>query len=290
VPTEIRNLIFSYALSAFDNHDEPYQPGEHWCRPGYEYAQMLDTRILQTCKRIYHEYRLLPITQSEFIYYLFDGPIHKEGRRQRLGKSPRKGTGTRFGILTEEQQHLVQKVHCFTQQYYLESWLLAVKMALIEGWRFARVLTFTLRRSDWWSWESDVASADRMGICPWLPGRTTREEMEAEPLDPHLDYIQPRISQAGGITWGSLVAQLPRLQVLTMEFETEIKKKSQLDVVVERAKRWKFPRQDAAPLHWCGETSQTKWEGPAYPARTGKPEPPRLAYIIATLRFRPGES
>src|SRR5204863_322648 len=85
VPTEIRNLIFSYALSAFDNHDDPYQPGEHWCRPGYEYAQILDLRVLQTCKRIYHEYHLLPITQSEFVYYLFDGPVHEEPTRQLCG-------------------------------------------------------------------------------------------------------------------------------------------------------------------------------------------------------------
>src|SRR5438876_7840218 len=133
-------------------------------------------------------------------------------------------------------------------------WVLSVGMILMERSRFARVFTFTIRRSDWrYSWESDAASANRIGICPWLPGRTTREKMEAEPLDPRLDYIQSRISQANENTWGSLVARLPRLEVLTMEFETEIKKESQLDVVVERAKRWKFPRQDAAPLHWCGE-------------------------------------
>jgi hypothetical protein len=118
----------------------------------------------------------------------------------------------------------------------------------------------------------------------------TREKMEAEPLDPPIDYIQSRISQADENTWGSLVWRLSRLKVLTMEFESEVKNKSQLDIVVERAKRWKFPRQDAAPFHWCGEISQTKWEGPAYPARPGNPEPPRLTYIIATLRFKPGDS
>lgn len=182
VPAEIRNRVFSYALSAFDNQDHPYQAGAHWCRPGYEYPQMLDTRVLQTCKRIYHEYRLLPVTQNEFVYYLFDGPIHKEGTRRHKFKSPQTGTGARFDILTEEQQHLVQKVHYFVQQYYLERWPSAIHKAP-QGWSLARILTFTFRRSDWWSWESDVASTDRMGICPWLPGRTTREKMEAEPLD-----------------------------------------------------------------------------------------------------------
>jgi hypothetical protein len=81
-----------------------------------------------------------------------------------------------------------------------------------------------------------VASTDRMGICPWLPGRTTREKMEVEPHDPPLEYIQSQLSQAGRITWGSRVANLARLEVLAMEFETEIRKERQLDVVVERAK------------------------------------------------------
>lgn len=98
------------------------------------------------------------------------------------------------------------------------------------------------------------------------------------------------------MTWGGLIAELTRLAVLAIEFETEIKKKSQLDVVVERAKRWKFPRYDAAHLCWSGEIAETKWEGPAYPAGTARPaaaaqaEPPKLTYVLATLRFRPVKS
>ncbi|KIW79937.1 hypothetical protein Z517_06552 [Fonsecaea pedrosoi CBS 271.37] len=47
-----------------------------------------------------------------------------------------------------------------------------------------------------------------------------------------------------------------------MEFETDERKKSQLQVVVERAKHWRFPlvKEDFI-LEWTGERDESSWEG-----------------------------
>lgn len=304
VPAEIRNRIFVFALSVFDDYDYPYQPDKHWCRPGYRYPQRLDTRLLQTCKRVYDECRLLPVIQNEFVYYFFGGP----GRGGLAfpehyvpPKSRKIGAGARYHLLTQEQQRAVEKMHFFIQQFYLES----KRFDFTQAWQlsfWARKITLTFRRTDWWSWESDERSKDRLGICPWLPGRTTCQMMQAEPLDPPLDYIRSKIGQEGRVTWGRRVASLQCLEVLEMEFEAEMKKKNQLDVVVERAKGWKFPRNDGTHLRWTGDISETKWEGfegrvrdridagGERPEDEAETESSGLVYVVAALTFRIAKS
>jgi hypothetical protein len=147
--------------------------------------------------------------------------------------------------------------------------------------------------------------------------------MEAEPLDPPLDYIRSMMGQEDEMTWGRQIAGLQRLEVLQIEFETESKKKNQLDVVVDRAKRWKFPRKDGTHLRWAGEMSETTWQGLAHPVRDhgedlgeednddeelneenadeevvftdvqgeapvaeDQADPPKLTYVVAALTFR----
>lgn len=267
IPAEIRDRIFSFALSPFDNHNHPYKPGHHWYRPGYHYPQMLDTRLLRTCKRIYEECRLMPIKLNEFVLYLFDGPIYQGWGRQGLLRNPGTGIGDRLHCLTQTQQQSIENVHCFVQQFFLENWL--AYQAAWEGLSSAKRLTLTLRRTDWWSWESDVGSPDRLGICPWLPGRTTCQAMEAEPVDPTLEYIRSNMDQ--GVLpsrqrpFAVLIRNFPQLEVLEIEFEAEVKKKDQLVVVVDRAKGWKFPREDGSYLLWNGEVKESKWEGRAHP-------------------------
>ena len=283
VPAEIRDRIFLFALSPFDDLHHPWKPGQHWYRPGHHYPQKLDTRLLQTCKRIYHECRLMPIKLNEFVFHLLDGPYDPV-----YPAEPAKvGVAGRLSCLTKDQQGCVESLHYFVQQTWLEDWPSAI------AWRarhFPKKLTLTLRRTDWWPWELDEESSDILGICPWLPGRVTRQMMEAEPLDPALDYIQSRMLQAGvqqHTIWGRMFAQPERLESLEIQLETEIKKKDQLDAVVDRAKRWKFPRPGGAHFSWTGEISETKWEGLASPiGEGGKDALSSVTNVVAALRFR----
>ena len=267
IPAEIRDCIFSFALSPFDNHDYPYKPGQHWYRPGYHYPQMLDTRLLQTCKRIYEECRLMPIKLNEFVLYLFDLPSHPKIETQGLFRNPKTGTGDRLHCLTQMQQQSVENVHCFVQRLFFSDWF--AHQAVWQRLFSTKRLTLTFRCTDWWPWGSDARPTDRLGICPWLPSRTTRQAMEAEPVDPTPKYISSNMDQgvppSGQRPFAVLTWNPPQLEVLRIEFEAEIEKKDQLVIVVDGAKGWKFSREDGSHLRWNGEVKESKWEGLAHP-------------------------
>ena len=122
-----------------------------------------------------------------------------------------------------------------------------------------RSLHLTFRHADWWSWESPPASSDRLGICPWRSGRTSCQEMLAEAAEPALAFIKERMVER---TWGAAVCQIINLRKLVLEFETDERKKAQLEVVVERAKHWKFPLAwEDSVLEWSGQLKESSWEG-----------------------------
>lgn len=114
---------------------------------------------------------MMPVALTEFVYWLHGGPSHYCQNRSagRLDLSTK---------MTAEQINAIDTIHLYVQQAYLER-CDPFAAAPISCKNFK----ITLRYSDWWSWESAVNSDDKLGICPWRSGRTTREEMEAEPRE-----------------------------------------------------------------------------------------------------------
>ncbi|KAJ7789926.1 hypothetical protein B0H14DRAFT_3502287 [Mycena olivaceomarginata] len=52
---ELRNLIFIYALTEYDDHTRRYSKHSHYYRPGFEYAKSISTNLLLICRRVYLE-------------------------------------------------------------------------------------------------------------------------------------------------------------------------------------------------------------------------------------------
>lgn len=262
LPGEIRQRIYTFVLSSFDDLSKPFNPQHHHYRPGYRYGQKYDLRLLQTCKRVWHEARLLPISLNEIVFYLYRGPSSTPpGYFQHDWRM-------RYRILNQDQQDAVHTVHFFARQCYLESTqkLLAPEngaRSLAElrglnaaeaGAMTAKMIVLTFRRSDWWAWESPVMSNDQIGICPWRRGRTDWKQMEAESFEgPEGDWNG----------WGGQFQYVRGLDTLKIEFETVATKKRQLDRVVGRAKHWKFPLEDDRVLAWTREMKESTWEGMA---------------------------
>jgi hypothetical protein len=162
--------------------------------------------------------------------------------------------------LNPEQRAAVQHVHLFVQQYYLEQ--MGIKDNISELKFSTRVFTLTFRHSDWWSWESPPESTDKLGICPWVRERTSSQTMLAQPLSPALPDLKATMIKG---TWGWQIGQIERLEVLRIEFETDITKKKQLDAVLERAKHWRFPVHGVdAVLETNGKIVTSEWTGPAH--------------------------
>jgi len=253
LPAEIRTYIFLLALTAHDDTTKPYRADRIYYRPGYQYHPKIDCSLLRTCKCVYQESRLLPVSANEHVFWLFNGPWKSIGR---INRNTARWNGW-YESLNQDQKNAVQTVHIFTQQYFLEG---LGSRADVGQFSFQTSrLHLTIRHSDWWSWESPLGSSDRLGICPWRTSRTSCQQMLAEPAQPDLSYIKAHMALS---TWGGQICQLAELKVLEMEFETSEEKQTQLEAVVERAKFWKFPlaRGDNV-LEWSGALNESSWEG-----------------------------
>lgn len=82
LPLEIRTLIFADALAPYDDPSKPYAKDREYCRPGQRYHPRTDVALLQACKRIFQEARLVPVAQTTHTFWLFRGPW----RSMRTGK------------------------------------------------------------------------------------------------------------------------------------------------------------------------------------------------------------
>lgn len=186
-------------------------------------------------------------------------------------------------------------MHIYAQQYLLEG---IGQPSMVPALRFAAPnLRLTLRHSDWWSWQSPPESNDRLGICPWLPGRVSQQKMLAQPVQ--IAYDEMRALMVEG-TWGWQVSQVKDLDRLDIEFETDVAKREQLGKVLERARHWVFPLATRnATLVQCGPVVDYTWEGPAdlkddsqAPLRPVQSRPqdngdvPRRVYYVATVTWR----
>ena len=254
LPLEIRLRIFEYAVVSVDDLTKPYIFDRVYYRPGYHYHQKTEITLLLTCKRIFEEARFMPVARTEHTFWLFGGP-------SRMMRTWVHGLA-RFDAwtvsLNEDQRQAVDQVHLFAQQAYLEGLGQQTRLPPLAGITTKR-LTLTFRHSDWWSWQSPPESSDKLGICPWLPGRVSQQTMLSQPLKPDLGVLKEVMKEG---TWGHQIRRVRGLSVLKIEFETDVVKKAQLQQVLERAKYWMFPLSDtSATLVQVGEFRDSSWEG-----------------------------
>ena len=138
LPAEIRTRIFEYALTPYESTCNPYAQNRYYYRPGYQSDPNQDLNLLRSCKRIFQEARLMPVSQAEHTFWLFRGPL----RRLRPISDWQQS-------LNAEQQAAVGRVHIFIQQARLED---LGRTPTLSGFTFrTRQFTMTIRHTDWWS-------------------------------------------------------------------------------------------------------------------------------------------
>ncbi|CAG8887233.1 unnamed protein product [Penicillium egyptiacum] len=259
-PAEIRNRIYTLALESEDtltgdSSRSLYKQNAFYYRPGYKQPKRIQTALLQTCQQIYAEASLLPPAVNEHTFWFYRSPPH----------------------MTPKQRAQVQHLHLFTQQYFLEDSLWSqiwdgLKIgddgrSLRGECRIApKKMTITFRHTDWWFWENN----DPLGIDPFRPGRTQAADM-GKAVSPH----------AAARSWGNQFGSLPCLEELVIEFETIMRKRDQLDAIIQQALEWKFPLQADNGLYlvagptskraytWVGaKEAELKRQRPAWPVDT----------------------
>lgn len=123
--------------------------------------------------------------------------------------------------------------------------------AVMRAWHLTEHLTslrIYMRRTDWPSWEHNaplVISPFVVSPYPTTPRRmraSMRDSFEADQkVEPQLRYLSPSIFREWGC-WGLLFLQMPKLQTLSIDFETSEDKKSEMETIVDWAhQHWRFP-------------------------------------------------
>ncbi|KAJ7589490.1 hypothetical protein C8J56DRAFT_938724 [Mycena floridula] len=208
IPSEVRNTIFLYALLSYDDLGTLYPNNAHYCRPGYRYTARIDPRLLRTCRLIYLETRLLPMLVTGHVFW-----GHRAPPGIRLASNP----DGYFKRLTEEQRNHVDRVHFFTQQYYLESDFIR---ACGNPDMRPKSMHVTLRHGDWWSWESNNRLNLKEGWTNGLGNQKRLEELilELETMERDKDQIY-----AIARSWASRKFKLNDGRVLSAEENPIIK-------------------------------------------------------------------
>ncbi|KAL4950579.1 hypothetical protein BDW69DRAFT_197146 [Aspergillus filifer] len=70
LPPELRSLVFTFALSPYEDHSKSYAKETYWTRPGYNAPRRTCTALLRTCKAIYAEAWYMPFALAEHTFYL----------------------------------------------------------------------------------------------------------------------------------------------------------------------------------------------------------------------------
>ncbi|MCJ1359827.1 MAG: hypothetical protein MMC33_009830 [Icmadophila ericetorum] len=218
LPGEIRNQIFSLALTPYPDLSRPYHQGTHYYRPGHHYPIIAPTALLLTCRRICCETAHLPLALNEIAYWCGRGPPEHVHQNRQESLPPA------YWDFIPAPSHLFQpKVHFFTQQAWLAEEF--PRWAAHPSFNPA-IIHITLRHTDWWGWDSGNSMLM---------------------LDPFTRGIV-RVQQAAGTTTsfpehGSLADALGKirgLRKLILELEAVTAKVLQLDGVVRKAQEWEF--------------------------------------------------
>ena len=266
IPAEVRNRIFSIALTAYDDKSKPYQPQNWFYRPDWYFHRKISTTLLRTCKRIYLECHLLPLALNSHTFWVGAGrgpPSHyfasayQKAPLSHHGSFPGSWNACEnfrgfFNNLTAEQRGAVGELHIFFQQSDL------------EGVRFsppldpdscrpiaAKRLKVTMRHQDWHWWEHN----EKLGLCPWNRGRTEWNQMDTPMPRTRMEWLASR-------GWGAQLQYIQGLEEFELELETLIQKREQMDGIVERAKKWIIPLKEDRFLRWDDGAGikESRWE------------------------------
>ncbi|KAJ7512539.1 hypothetical protein B0H11DRAFT_1951633 [Mycena galericulata] len=201
---ELRNIVFRYALTEYDDPLCPYSKHAYYYRPGFQFAGKIDTNLLLTCRVVYLETHLLPVSLNEHVFWQHRGPTSDDHF-----VSNHDGY---FARMTPQQRAAVRRVRFFTQLYWLEG---RGKQTWPTGLCIPK-LAITIRHTDWWFWESGEDLHIQEPNHQWgqwigsIP-RLAELELEFESIEEKREQLEQRVQVALGWTFpledgaGSLV-------------------------------------------------------------------------------------
>jgi hypothetical protein len=255
IPPEIRNRIFEYALAETNDPSKPYGRDRTYYRPHEAYHPKSHVSLLQTCKAICRETRLLPVALARHTFWMSDGPCwalptsHGARGAWKMWQSS----------LNAAQKQAVQDVGFIMKSSELNDLDLSQRKLQM------RHLTFVVRGNQesanfphLWSFCPSF-----FAVCPWTWGHVWPDMLEAQPMEPSVEFLSEKMTKG---TWGWQVCQFSDLESFTMRFEVEAGLAKDLDTVLSRAAHWLFPLHNSSDiLVHSGKIRRWSWKACAEP-------------------------
>ncbi|KAI0146103.1 hypothetical protein GGR57DRAFT_292375 [Xylariaceae sp. FL1272] len=214
--------------------------GYDWLRFDNAQAMKPSVTLLFTCRRAYLETRRLPMKQIEMRIYCMNGPAFLD-YPYRVARLPKKYDAVRF-------------MRLYVQQFWLEDHLLRpiLRYSSLEH------LRITLRRTDWWNWESNAA----LRINPFRGNSQNIANVSLMHQAMSNPTGNPDFNQDA---WGKAFSKFPQLKSLCIDFETTQDNRSEMDSIVDWAVTWKLPLSNGRHLSAEGRPiEKLSWRGFAY--------------------------
>ncbi|KAE8377034.1 hypothetical protein BDV26DRAFT_264522 [Aspergillus bertholletiae] len=145
LPSEIREEIFAFVLSSYDDTTRAYEKETYWARPGHYGPQHVATDLLRTCKRIYTEAWFMPFIYAEHTEYL-----------TAIDRRPTAATWDDcLKIMDADYEKLQPRfIRIFAQMWVLEPGD-RFQETLDMPHFYPKKITLTIRYTDFWFWEND---------------------------------------------------------------------------------------------------------------------------------------
>ncbi|KAK5629921.1 hypothetical protein RRF57_005636 [Xylaria bambusicola] len=236
------------------------QPGDgfDWLRFDNTEPMEVGTALLLTCRRVYLETYNLPLSQTEQRFYCRRGPPSRsngaEGPRTNIDQFVTSWLSNPSLVPGMRQKDLVRSVRLFIQQFWLEDKLLHFVQS--DNW-FANLehLRITLRRSDWWDWESN----EILRINPFKGNCCHAHTISLMHRDMSTETGNVEFSVGA---WGRAFSHMSKLKTLTIDFETSEDKRDEMETLVTWALKWRFPLSDGRYLSTGGQPAdKMSWRG-----------------------------
>ena len=193
VPGEIRNLIYQFVLSEYEDPNELYNDNTCYKRPGYFARRRIDTVLLRTCQRIYCEAWFVPWSSRQHTIYFTanDRKPERQTTREELAMT----LETIHNLYGEEATEM-NHVRVIPQLYRLEDGSNLSQLLAIRHFN-PKCFTITIRHTDWWNWESDqpLRIDSRFVNRCMFPNSVTELHMELESIERRRPQIQDMARQ-----------------------------------------------------------------------------------------------
>ncbi len=259
LPREIRDIIFKLALISYEDSSRPRSVdtfkadavGVHShdyarYRPGHLCTRRTDTALLQTCRAIYQETRLLPVAIN----------VHPLWYRHFRSSSHSRATvaSIYFKGMRPEQLAAVHHVQVFGEVSLLLAQEAEGQAQFVTHGILAELCMLRGRCSPEWKFDNSMWRDGRW--CPRMITITVRQmdwRNEWEYEHSGLDYmLQARHWE---VVFGGL-------KVLKMELEVPKRKKAWVGTVVEKLVDFRFDIGDGEELVAEQKLEESTWTGP----------------------------